>query len=48
MSRRYVVIDVGIKAHRGSTVTDLLSLKNMLSVARPPVVELRQTILPSN
>lgn len=40
MSRRYVVINGGIKAYQGSAVTMLLSLKNMLSVAHPLVEEL--------
>lgn len=48
MSRRYVAINGGIKAHQGSTVTVLLSLKNTLSVAHSPVAELRKTISPSN
>ncbi len=48
MSSRYVVINGGIKAHQGSTVTVLLSLKNVVIVAHPPVVELQKTILPSN
>lgn len=44
MSRRYVVINGAIKARQGFAVTVLLSLKNVLIVARPPIVELRKKL----